>query len=73
MRRLEYQSRRVGVVERRTVAPPPGVAAETLRGARLDASEEAESRLLTVFAPARNRDLWSARSGVAEASCQHEG
>ena len=71
MRRLEYQSRRVGAVERRTVASPPGVA-ETLRGAHLDASEEAESRLLTVFAPARNPDLWSARSGV-EASCQHEG
>ena len=47
--------------------------AETLRGARLDASEEAESRLLTVFAPARNRHLWSARSGVAKASCKHEG
>jgi hypothetical protein len=63
MRRLEYQSRRVGVVERRTVASPPEVA-ETLRSAHLDASEEAESRRLTVFAPARTRDLWSpVRSG----------
>lgn len=69
MRRLEYQSRRVGVVERRTVASPPEVA-EALRSGHLDASEEAESRLLIVFVPARTRDLWSARSGVAEAKLQ---
>ena len=66
MRRLEYQSRRVGVVERANGGFAPRGRGQTLPSGHLDASEEAESRRLTVFALAARDSCSPVRSGGGE-------